>query len=59
MKVLFSVSILAIKANLPGDLLDSGVEPASVLAGGFFTPEPPGKLKKDKICGINILSLMI
>ena len=28
----------------PGDLPDSGIEPASpVLAGRFFTPEPPGK----------------
>ena len=28
----------------PGDLPDPGIEPASpVLAGGFFTPEPPGK----------------
>ena len=28
----------------PGDLPDSGIEPASpALAGGFFTPEPPGK----------------
>ena len=31
----------------PGDLPDPGIEPASpvspVLAGGFFTPAPPGK----------------
>ena len=28
----------------PGDLLDTGIEPVSpVLAGGFFTTEPPGK----------------
>ena len=31
---------------LPGDLPDSGIEPAtlssSALAGGFFTTEPPG-----------------
>ena len=31
----------------PGDLPDPGIEPASpvspALAGGFFTPEPPGK----------------
>ena len=28
----------------PGDLLDPGIEPMSpALAGGFFTPEPPGK----------------
>ena len=28
----------------PGDLSDSGIEPASpVLTGGFFTTEPPGK----------------
>ena len=28
----------------PGDLPDLGVEPESpALAGGFFTPEPPGK----------------
>ena len=28
----------------PGDLPDPGIEPASpVLAGGFFTTEPPGK----------------
>jgi len=31
----------------PGDLLDSGIEPASLaspaLAGRFFTIEPPGK----------------
>ena len=30
----------------PGDLLDRGIEPRSpVLAGGFFTTEPPGNLK--------------
>ena len=29
----------------PGDLLDPGIEPASLaLAGGFFTTEPPGNL---------------
>ena len=32
---------------LPGDLLDSGIEPVSlmspVLVGGFYTTEPPGK----------------
>ena len=29
----------------PGDLPNPGTEPASpVLAGGFFTTEPPGKL---------------
>ena len=29
----------------PGDLPDPGIEPmAPVLAGGFFTTEPPGKL---------------
>ena len=29
---------------LPGDLLDPGIEPASLaLAGGFFNMEPPGK----------------
>ena len=29
---------------LPGDLPDPGIEPESpVLAGGFFTTEPPGK----------------
>ena len=28
----------------PGDLPATGIEPGSpVLAGGFFTPEPPGK----------------
>ena len=28
----------------PGDLPDSGIEPASpALASGFFTTEPPGK----------------
>ena len=28
----------------PGDLLNPGIEPASLaLAGGFFTTEPPGK----------------
>ena len=27
----------------PGNLPDSGIEPASALAGGFFTTEPPGK----------------
>ena len=28
----------------PGNLPDPGIEPASpALAGGFFTPEPPGK----------------
>ena len=31
----------------PGNLPDPGIEPMSlaspVLAGGFFTPEPPGK----------------
>ena len=31
----------------PGDLLDSGIKPTSLvspaLAGRFFTPEPPGK----------------
>ena len=28
----------------PGDLPDTGIEPASpALAGGFFSPEPPGK----------------
>ena len=28
----------------PGDLLNPGIEPMSpVLAGGFFTTEPPGK----------------
>ena len=28
----------------PGDIPDSGTEPASpALAGGFFTTEPPGK----------------
>ena len=28
----------------PGDLPDPGIKPASpVLAGGFFTTEPPGK----------------
>ena len=28
----------------PGDLPDPGLEPMSpALAGGFFTPEPPGK----------------
>ena len=31
----------------PGDLPDPGVEPRSpALAGGFFTPEPPGKLSQ-------------
>ena len=33
-----------------GDLPNPGIKPTSpvspVLAGGFFTPEPPGKLKK-------------
>ena len=31
----------------PGDLPDPGIEPASLAApaGGFFTPEPPGKPK--------------
>ena len=29
----------------PGDLPDPGIKPmAPVLAGGFFTTEPPGKL---------------
>ena len=29
----------------PGDLPDPGIEPATpVLAGGFFTTEPPGKV---------------
>ena len=32
---------------IPGDLHDSGIEPVSlmspVLAGGFYTTEPPGK----------------
>ena len=33
----------------PGDLLDSGMELVSpALAGGFFTPEPPGKSKPYK-----------
>ena len=28
----------------PGDLPDPGIKPASpILAGGFFTTEPPGK----------------
>ena len=32
----------------PGDLPDPGIEPASpVLAGGFFTTEPPGKAPSD------------
>ena len=31
-------------SGLPGDLTDPGIEPASpLLAGGFFTTEPPGK----------------
>ena len=31
----------------PGDLLDPGIEPMTPeLAGGFFTPEPPGKAPK-------------
>ena len=30
----------------PGDLADAGIKPASpVLAGGFFTTDPPGKPK--------------
>ena len=30
----------------PGDLSDAGIKPPSpALAGGFFTTEPPGKLK--------------
>ena len=42
---------------IPEDLLDSGIESASpALAGRFFIIEPPGKPKKDKICGLNILS---
>ena len=33
----------------PGDLPDPRIEPASpVLAGRFFTTEPPGKQKKKK-----------
>ena len=32
----------------PGDLPDPEIEPASpVLAGGFFTTEPPGKPNQD------------
>ena len=28
----------------PGDIPDPGIEPTSpALAGGFFTPDPPGK----------------
>jgi len=27
----------------PGDFPDPGIKPLSILAGGFFTTEPPGK----------------
>ena len=31
----------------PGDLPNPGIEPmSSALAGGFFTPEPPGRPEK-------------
>ena len=31
----------------PGDLLNTGIEPVSpALAGGFFTTEPPAKLRR-------------
>ena len=39
--------ILQARILSPGDLLDSGIEPVSlmspVLVGGFYTTEPPGK----------------
>ena len=36
--------ILELPIPYPGDLSNSGIEPVSpVLAGGFFTTEPPGK----------------
>ena len=36
--------ILELPIPYPGDLSDSGIEPVSpVLAGGFFTTEPPGR----------------
>ena len=39
----------------PGDLPDSGIEPASpALAGGFFTTEPLGKPPSDKDSSVQI-----
>ena len=44
----------------PGDLPDPGVEPASpVLAGGFFTAEPPGKPSRQLAHCIQLLSEQI
>ena len=40
----------------PGDLPDPGIKPMSpLLAGGFFTTEPPGKPLARSRCTINIL----
>ena len=40
----------------PGDLPDPGIKPMSpLLAGGFFTTEPPGKPLARSRCAINIL----
>ena len=45
----------------PGDLPDPGVEPESsaspALAGGFFTPAPPGK-PHFGLCGMSVHNLM-
>ena len=41
----------------PGDLLDSGIKPASpALAGRFFTTEPPGKPREHCVLVVQSLS---
>ena len=40
----------------PGDLPDPGIEPmSSALAGGLFTPEPPGKSVVSLVSTLKIL----
>ena len=39
-----------VATSFPGDLPDPGMEPVSpVLAGGFFTTQPPGKPTKETL----------
>ena len=48
---IFQASILEwVATSFPGDLPDPGMEPVSpVLAGGFFTTQPPGKPTKETL----------